>query len=269
MTRSQSSLTIVLTGASGGIGRALAVDLAASGHHLLLVGRDSPALEALRLGLDNPDAHRCYCLDLSDEQAIDDFCRSPATARVDVLINNAGLSQFALLEDSHDEAALVTLNLLAPIRLCRGLQRALAANGGGRVINVGSSFGGIGYPGFSLYCASKFGLRGFSEALQREWADQPIAVHYLAPRAVATDMNSAAVVAMNRQLGNAMDAPELVARHIGGLLSRAAHGGNRYLGWPERFFVALNALLPAVVGKALRKQLPVIRRFAKSNLETF
>ncbi|AKH70824.1 short-chain dehydrogenase of unknown substrate specificity [Spongiibacter sp. IMCC21906] len=263
-----ASLTIVLTGATGGIGQALARALAAQHHRLVLLGRDSAALETLRLGLANPDGHRCYPVDLTDPAAIDRFCQDALAAGVDVLINNAGCAQFAMLEDSRDEARLLSLNLLAPIRLCRSLLPALLASGRGRIINVGSSFGGIGYPGFSLYCASKFGLRGFSEALQRELADQNIAVHYLAPRAVATEMNTAAVVAMNKALGNAMDTPEVVAQALLKLLSKGAHPGSRYLGWPERFFVRLNALLPGVVAKALRKQLPVIRRFAKANLET-
>jgi short-subunit dehydrogenase len=131
------------------------------------------------------------------------------------------------------------------------------------VVNIGSSFGSIGFAGFTAYCASKFGLRGFTEALQREFANANIAIHYLAPRAVNTAMNSAKVVAMNAELGNAADEPELVAVAALDLL-QCRKSSNRYLGWPERFFVRLNAIFPSLVSGALKKQLVTILRYAKS-----
>ncbi len=128
------------------------------------------------------------------------------------------------------------------------------------IVNVGSAFGSIGYPGYSGYCASKFGLRGFTEALRRELGATRVKVLYFAPRATNTAINSAAVVAMNQQLGNQMDSPELVAKALLQQLETAQ--SRRFLGWPEQLFVRLNAIFPALVDKALQKKLAVIEKYA-------
>ena len=80
------------------------------------------------------------------------------------------------------------------------------------LLNMGSVFGNIGYPGYAAYSASKFAMRGFTEALRRELADTRVRVHYLAPRATRTPINSPAVQRMNAELKVAMDPPEAVAR---------------------------------------------------------
>jgi short-subunit dehydrogenase len=120
--------------------------------------------------------------------------------------------------------------------------------------------GYLGYPGHAAYCASKFALRGFTEALRRELADAPVRVLYLAPRATRTAMNGAAVYALNAELGVAMDEPAAVARELLALLRASSR--ERLLGMPERLFARLNQLLPGLVDRALRRQLPIIRRHA-------
>lgn len=121
-------------------------------------------------------------------------------------------------------------------------------------------FGSIGFAANSVYCASKFGLRGFSEALRRELSDSNIHVHYFAPRATRTPFNSEAVNDLNRALGNAADEPAAVARQIVQCLQ--ADKLEFVIGWPEKFFARLNALLPRVVDRALRPKLAIIREFA-------
>lgn len=263
------ALTIALTGATGGIGQAIAQRLATNGHRLILIGRNQEKLEQLRQQLrqqlSETVEHLAIAADLLDRQdraRIVERCRELDS--IDALINNAGVSRFALLQDSSDEdiQAILNTNVLAPMLLARDFLPLLQASDSASVINVGSTFGTIGYAGFSPYSASKFGLRGFTEALRRELADTSIAVHYLAPRAVDTTMNSAAVVALNKQLGNAMDTPDIVANACHELLTQR-RSGNRYLGWPERFFVKLNALLPRLVDGALRKQLPTIQQHCR------
>ena len=134
------------------------------------------------------------------------------------------------------------------------------------VVNVGSTYGSIGYPGYASYCATKFALRGFSEALRRELADTRVSVLYVAPRATRTSMNSAAAQALNVALKANVDDPQAVASAV----VHAIAGDRRelYLGWPERFFVFLNHLLPALVDAALRRQLPVIKRHARAKENT-
>ena len=105
-------------------------------------------------------------------------------------------------------------------------------------------------------------MRGFSEALRRELADTEMKVLYIAPRATRTSMNSAQVVAMNDALNVAMDDPLQVADQVAQAIIRERE--ELYLGWPEKLFVRLNSLLPRVVDQALRKQLPIIQRFARN-----
>jgi len=88
-----------------------------------------------------------------------------------------------------------------------------------------------------------------------------VRVLYFAPRATRTAMNAPSVVAMNDELGVAMDDPAQVAEQLLDAIGREQE--ERHLGWPERLFVRLNGLLPRVVDQALRKQLPIIQRFAR------
>ena len=178
------------------------------------------------------------------------------------LVNAAGINQFSLLESQSEDAIalLLELNVTAPLQLTPLLLPLLRQQPQALLVNLGSTFGSIGYPGFAAYCASKFALRGFSEALRRELADSHVKVLYIAPRATRTAMNSADVVAMNDALKVERDDPQEVARQI--VHAIATEREELYLGWPEKLFVRLNGLLPRLVDQALRKQLPVIKRFA-------
>jgi short-subunit dehydrogenase len=181
---------------------------------------------------------------------------------INVLVNNAGVSHFRLLDDQPAEEAdlAIAVNLQAPIHLCRLLLPHLKRQPAAQILNTGSVFGGLGYPGYAVYSATKFGIRGFTEALRRELADTPVRVHYLAPRATRTGINTAAVEQMNAELGVAMDTPPVVARAACALLESGT--AEAVVGWPEKLFVRINALLPGLVDGSLRKQLPVIRRYA-------
>ena len=182
---------------------------------------------------------------------------------IDALINVAGLSDYSLLTDicagkaaadDHDQPGRAHADVSGAVAVaCTGPEAA--------IVNMGSTFGSIGHPGFAVYCAGKFGLRGFSEALRRELSDTSVQVYYLAPRATRTDMNSAAVVQLNKELGNAMDDPQVVVGHVLRLLTGSA-GGDYFVGWPEKLFVRINGLLPAIVDRALGKQLATIKRLA-------
>jgi short-subunit dehydrogenase len=125
---------------------------------------------------------------------------------------------------------------------------------------MGSIFGSIGYAGYAPYSASKFALRGFTEAMRRECADGPVRFHYVAPRAARTALNSEAVCAMNEALGVRMDPPEVAAEAVARALEQDR--AEAYLGWPEKLFVRINSVLPRLVDAALRKQLSVIRHHA-------
>jgi short-subunit dehydrogenase len=248
----------LLTGASGGIGREIAKALAPHCDDLLLVGRDAGRL-AESAAVAGPVA-RTLVADLATPTGLD----AVRLAGINLLINNAGAGEFAWLEGQSDAALarIVETNVLAPMLLTRRLLPELGRRPEAWIVNVGSIMGYLGYPGHAAYCASKFALRGFSEALRRELADSAVRVLYLAPRATRTAMNGAGICALNAELGVAMDEPATVAKELLALLQRPAP--ERLLGMPERLFARLNQVLPGLVDRALLRQLSTIRRHASN-----
>jgi short-subunit dehydrogenase len=259
--------TVLLTGASGGIGAAIAQALAGQGVRLVITGRNIEKLNKLQQQLNELSdgvVHAFLAADLtlsSDRQKLKQLAKDEA---VDVLINSAGVNQLALLEQMDDAeiSAIIEMNLTVPMMVCKDFVPLLSSRKESAIVNVGSILGSIGFAGSSGYCAAKFGLRGFTEALRRELADSSVKVVYFAPRATDTDINDTQIVAMNDALGSAVDSPELVADCLIQTLQKT-NPHNRYLGWPEVFFVRLNSIFPKLVDGALFKQLSIIRRFAQ------
>ena len=249
---------ILLTGASGGIGRAVVLALARAGAHLALVSRDGERLQGLaRLARGLGVAVTALEFDLASATGHDTLVSQAAHALggLDVLVNNAGVQRYVNLadDDAAPLAALVAINFTAPLLLTRAALPVLrAAAGGATIVNVGSTFGAIAHPGFAAYSATKFALRGLSEALRRELADTNVRVAYVSPRATDTPMNTPEIRRLQRATGARMDAPEVVADSI----VAAVTGGptERQLGGPERLFVRLNALFPRLVDRALVRQ---------------
>ncbi|MCZ8116052.1 SDR family oxidoreductase [Silanimonas sp.] len=256
---------VLLTGASGGIGQCLALRLAEAGATVYAVGRRADALHALAARA-RPGAIRPVVADLATADGIDAVRRAVAAAPIpmSLLILGAADSRFGLFEHSSvvDVQAQVATNLVAPMLLVRALLPCLMRLPEAGVVGIGSTFGSLGYPGFAAYSASKFGLRGFLEALAREHADTALRVQYLSPRATRTALNSPAVEAMNAELGVAVDDADRVAATL--LAAIESGTRRRQLGWPERLFARLNGALPELVDRALAKQLPTVRRFARA-----
>ncbi len=159
-----SGRTVLLTGATGGLGGALADALHARGARLLLTGRRTDVLEPLaaRLGA------RALATDLAEHGAVEALLAR--CGEVDVLVANAGLSASGTLSRFSPEEIerAVRVNLLAPMLLARELAGTMAARGGGHIAFVSSLSGMTGQPGASVYSATKFGLRGFAQALRPE-----------------------------------------------------------------------------------------------------
>lgn len=250
----------VLTGASGGIGAAIATELAPRCAYLILVGRNRGALEALQRELKGCPVH-LVCGDLTEPATLAAIASAArGLGGIDLLINNAGVSHFHAFDSQPSDAigAMLATNLLAPMLLTRTLIPLLREAPAAQIVNVGSVFGSIGFPGFAAYCATKAGLKGFSQALRRELSDSAIRVRHFAPRATRTALNSVAVNAMNDELKTAQDSPQQVAQ----ALLRFLDGGawQRTLGAKERLFTLINAMLPGLPDGAIRAQLPVIRK---------
>jgi short-subunit dehydrogenase len=260
------AMRVLLTGATGGIGRVIAQRLLEEGARVLLVARDAHALGDLLQSVSFAgDRAHVHAADITLPSARAELCNRARQwhGGINVLINNAGVNPFSMYEDlmpgQIDQCLAV--NLHAPMHLCRDLLPLLRTRESAQIVNVGSVLGAVGLPGYAAYAASKFAMRGFTEALRRELADSRVRVKYFAPRATRTAMNSAAVEQMNARLKVAMDPPERVADEFLKLLA-----GRRFsavVGRPEKFFVKLNAVLPGIVDRAVRGQLSVVRAFAR------
>jgi short-subunit dehydrogenase len=248
---------VLITGAGSGIGRALSVEAARRGMTVALCGRRETALEATCALLGPGSQHLIIPADITnarDRQRIVKVISEQWKA-LDVLVNNAGVVEGGALEKFDDEAMTRTFltNVVAPMALTRDLMPLLVAAKPSRVVNIGSVFGDIAYPQFSGYSASKFALRGFSNALRREWKQIGIGVTYAAPRATRTD----AAVAFDQLIANtnmSVDAPAQVARRIW----RSVTSGHDsiYAPAPERIYVLVQRIFPQLIDWALSRQAP-------------
>lgn len=203
----------VLTGATGGLGQALARQLASVCDELVLTGRKADVLYAL---CDQLKATRVSAVvgDLTTEVTRMALAhQTQARGGCDLVIHNAGVNSFQRFEKQSEStvANLLQTNLVAPILLTQHLWTVRRPQAQTQMVFIGSAFGQLGFPGFAAYSASKFGLRGFVEALQREWADPLLRVRYFSPRAIDTDINTPEVRRMCQALGASLDTPERVA----------------------------------------------------------
>jgi short-subunit dehydrogenase len=258
---SKSQYKVVITGATGGIGQHIVKLLAPEASSFVLIGLYEQELIDLKSKLQLKNAH-IVSGDINDagvRQKVKILCES--LGGVDLLINNAGINDFNLFENQDEKVIrdIINVNLLAPMLLTHALLPLLKKEHKAQVINMGSIFGYIGYPGFSMYCVSKFGLRGFAQALNRELGDTYVRVRYFAPRATQTKFNNDKIVLMNNELGNTMDEPEVVAQEFIKFLSKSQ--SEKKIGMKESFFVLMNKLIPAIPEKSIIKQLPIIKKY--------
>lgn len=247
---------VLLTGASGGIGSALAHALAAKGARLILVSREPARLTALAAALRSRGAAVSVVHgDLSSAAGVEQLALAATRIAVpELLIHCAGQMAFGALHSTPPEviSRLWQTNVIAPSLLTRALLPAMQRRGSGRLVFVGSMFGSLAFPLYSSYSASKFALRGLAEALRRELADAGIGVTYVAPRYTRTAFNEGAPARLAAALRLNQDSPEQVAAAI----VRAIESDRRELlfGRAERFFAWLNQRFPRLVDRALRSQ---------------
>jgi len=253
-----SEARIVLTGATGGIGRETAAAFIAAGSSVLLVGRSAAQLSALSRSIQSTavgGAGRIawQVADLGDATQMDELVGVAAEWRCNVLVHAAGVPCFGAFEtaDAETMRRVIDINLLAPMRLTQALLPHLRAQVRAQVICLGSALGRIGLPGFSIYSASKFGLRGFTEALRRELAGSGVRIQYVGPRSTRTSFNSAAVEAYNASTGTAMDSPNRVAQAL--LRSLHDETAERFIGFPERLAVRINGAVPTLLDGSFDK----------------
>ncbi|MEH3037332.1 MAG: 3-oxoacyl-[acyl-carrier-protein] reductase [Sphingomonas adhaesiva] len=188
-----TGMTALVTGASGGIGSAIAKGLAAQGARLAVSGSNVDKLEAFRSGLGGD--HVALACDLSDAAAVDGLVPRTVEAlgKIDILVNNAGVTRdnlaMRMKDDEWDQ--VIRVNLEAAFRLIRAAAKPMMKARFGRVISITSVVGQTGNPGQANYAASKAGLVGMSKALAQELATRNITVNCVAPgfiRSAMTDV---------------------------------------------------------------------------------
>ena len=186
-----TGMTALVTGASGGIGSAIAQALAGQGVRLAVSGSNIEKLEAFRASLGGD--HIAVPCDLSDGAAVDALVPRAVDAlggKLDILVNNAGVTRdnlaMRMKDDEWDQ--VIRVNLEAAFRLCRAAARPMMKARFGRIISITSVVGATGNPGQANYAASKAGLVGMSKALAQELASRNITVNCVAPGFIRTAM---------------------------------------------------------------------------------
>jgi short-subunit dehydrogenase len=259
---------IILTGAAGGIGRPLAFALSKKGARLALVDRDQERINTICANINQlggvavaivTDFQVSELSQNPTQMVVDEAVR--LLGRVDVLINAAGILDFTLFEqqDATRIQQMMHINAVVPMQLTHALLPQLFKQNSGQVVNIGSIFGSIGFPHYATYSASKFALRGFSQALRRELIYNNISVTYIAPRAINTPMNSEVVSKMLAATKTTMDEPSAVVEEI--IKAIELEKQEYYIGQPESFFAWLNGFLPKVVSLGLKNPTKIARQF--------
>jgi len=189
-----SGMTALVTGASGGLGSAIAEALAGQGARLAVSGSNVEKLEAFRAGLGGE--HVALACDLSDGAAVDALVPRAVEAlggKLDILVNNAGITRDNLAMRMKDDEwdAVIRVNLEAAFRLMRAAARPMMKARFGRIVSVTSVVAVTGNPGQANYVAAKAGLIGLSKALAQELATRGITVNTIAPGFMTSSMTEA------------------------------------------------------------------------------
>lgn len=257
---------ILITGATGGLGTVLAELLANKGAKLALVGRDPTKLDTVSARISK-----------TGNQAISinaDINKAGVTSKIiqaakeklgglDIVICNAGVLEFVALEDQTDADIdnIIQTNVSSLIKLSKAALKHFKQKDNGHFVFIGSIFGSLGFPHFATYCASKFAVHGFSQALRRELVDTNIGVTYIAPRAIKTPMNNEKTTEMMAKSGQAIDSPEKVASIIVSALEKEKQ--EVFIGQPQSLFAWLNGLAPKFVDIGLKKQVHIAKTYLK------
>jgi 3-oxoacyl-[acyl-carrier protein] reductase len=198
-----SGKTALITGASGGIGGAIARALHGQGAHVVLSGTRQSALDALARELGGRAS--CVACDLADGAAVDGLiglAEEAAGGGLDILVANAGVTRDGLLLRMKDEdwSAVLKVNLESYFRLSRAALRGMLKRRAGRIIAITSVVGVMGNPGQANYAASKAGMIGFSKALAQEVASRGVTVNCIAPGFIESPMTEALNDAQRAQI---------------------------------------------------------------------
>jgi short-subunit dehydrogenase len=257
---------ILFIGAAGGIGSYMTEKLLLAGARVCLVGLFEEELQRLSESLG--DLTEGACLIAADVTKAEDRARCMQKmgdnyGGVDMLINLAGINAFARFEEQSEESIekIMSVNAVAPMLMAHAVLPLMLVQRKGQIVNIGSTFGSIGFSCFTSYSTSKFALRGFSQALRRELVGSGVGVTYIAPRGVDTPLNPPAVYEMAKEVKMSFDQPGYVAEQI--LRAILEDRKEKYIGFPESLFARVNGIFPGLVDNSLKKQNTIMRKYAK------
>jgi 3-oxoacyl-[acyl-carrier protein] reductase len=226
---SLSGKTALITGASGGIGGAIAKTLHQAGAKLVISGTRQEALDTLNNELGG--AATVITCNLSDPVSIETLIKGAeaALSHIDILVCNAGVTRDNLSLRMKDEEwqQVIDINLTASFRLIRATMKGMLKRRSGRIINITSVVGTMGNPGQANYCASKAGINGMTKAIAQEVASRSVTVNCVAPGFIKTAMTDALNEDQQKRITDNIPAgrfglPEDVAGCVAFLASDAA-----------------------------------------------
>ena len=258
-SRSLADRRILITGASSGIGHSLAKELAPYGSRLLLVARRQDALEKLAeeiLTLGAADA-KTFAGDVTDPKVRDAILQQVRTnwSAIDLLINNAGVSAHGRFVENSEPILrqIMEVNFFAATELTRQAIPLLRKGKDPLIVNVGSILGHRGTPLNSEYCASKFAMRGWSEAIRPELLKEGIELLLVSPGSTDTEffdhlLSRQGPLPWGESKGIA---PQQVARQIVRAIRR--HRSEIYPNWRGRMLVMLNRFFPRLVDRLMQR----------------
>ncbi|MFA7235307.1 MAG: 3-oxoacyl-[acyl-carrier-protein] reductase [Phycisphaeraceae bacterium] len=196
MTPTTEKRVAIVTGASRGIGQAIALALAAQGRHVVLVARDLAKLDAVKQRIESASGGggtaTVKTCDIGDGAALTAMIESVAEefGRLDILVNNAGITRDTLILRMSDEQfdEVIRVNLRSAFIACRAAAKPMLRGKWGRIINISSVSGLVGNAGQCNYAASKAGLLGLTKSIAKELAGKNITANVVAPGFIETDM---------------------------------------------------------------------------------
>jgi short-subunit dehydrogenase len=255
--RALAGLRGILTGASSGIGRALAVELVGRGVRLVLLARRGDELDQLARELDPTGTHvQTVVGDITGAAVRHTAIQTSLTHwwGLDLVINNAGIGAVGRFAESSPERLrqIMEVNFFAPTELVREALPALQEGHTPIVVNVGSILGHRGIPRHTEYCASKFALRGLSEALRAELAPRGIDLLVVSPGRTQTPFFDHALARENLPWDNEPAVtPEHVARQVARAIQRGSH--EIVVNYRGRLMLWLNRLSPRLLDRILAR----------------